>query len=249
MITVIIPHLNDAGLEACLTSLEAQTGYDGAWEILVVDNGSDLPPVELCNRFERVRLLSEPSPGPGPARNLGAAQAKGDVLAFTDADCTVCENWLAEIEIGFADQSICVLGGAVEVSYVLPESPKFTEPFERVYSFRNKNHIAEGYSASANLAVRAEVFEEVGGFGGREIAEDQDWGLRASRLGYAPKYWPAMVVHNSSRENFAALLAKWARHIAHEYNVRSSNAAWGFRAVCICASCVCAVSACIEAGR
>jgi len=236
LISVIIPHLNDAGLEACLKSLEAQDGYWDTWEVLVVDNGSRVPPVALCNRFERVRMLVEDRPGPGPARNLGAANAKGEILAFTDADCTVAPNWLAEIKKGMADPSTSVLGGAVEVAYDTPDHPKFTEPYERVYSFRNELHIAEGYSASANMAVRSEVFEQVGGFGGRNIAEDQDWGLRASHLGYAPRYHPAMVVHNSSREDFAALRRKWVRHIAHDYNMKPSKPAWAFRALCILAS-------------
>lgn len=236
MISVIIPHLNDPGLEACLLSLDAQEGYSGAWEILVVDNGSVEPPQALCDRFERVRLLHEPLQGPGPARNKGVAEAKGEILAFTDADCRVAANWLTEIAAGMSDPSTTVLGGAVNVAYDNPQHPRFTEPYERVYSFRNDEHIAQGYSASANMAVRAEVFDKTGGFGGRDIAEDQEWGLRASRMGNPPKYRASMIVHNSSRKDFAALKRKWTRHIIHDYNAMTSSKAWIFRALSLVAS-------------
>lgn len=236
MISVIIPHLNDGGLEACLLSLEAQKGYNGPWDVLVIDNGSLAPPQALCDRFERVRLLHEDTPGPGPARNLGAVQAKGDILAFTDADCQVADDWLAEIASGMADPSVSVLGGAVNVAFDDPRNPRFTEPYECVYSFRNDQHIAQGYSASANMAVRSDVFREVGGFGGRDIAEDQDWGLRASRMGHPPTYRASMIVHNSPRVDFSALKRKWARHIAHDYNVMTSKKTWVFRALSLLAS-------------
>ncbi len=236
MISVIIPHLNDPGLEMCLSSLDAQEGYGGSWEILVVDNGSTKPPVELCSRYERVRLLHEKVPGPGPARNMGAAHAKGELLAFTDSDCKVAVDWLAEIEAGMSDPMSMVIGGSVNVDYDKPLSPRFTEPYERVYSFRNEEHIAQGYSASANMAVRSEVFRKVGGFGGRDIAEDLEWGLRASQQGYTPKYRASMIVHNSSREDFAALKRKWVRHIVHDYNAMTSKPRWIFRALSLVVS-------------
>ena len=94
MISVIIPHLNQPdGLETCLRSLDAQTLDSALFEIIVVDNGSAMPPEEVVARHAGVRLLHEPRPGPGPARNTGAESANGDIFAFIDADCRADSDW------------------------------------------------------------------------------------------------------------------------------------------------------------
>lgn len=83
-VSVIIPHLNQhEALTRCLASLAGQ----GAAEIIVVDNGSRAPLDDVMAAFPDVRFLREPTPGPGPARNLGVMHATGEVLAFIDADC------------------------------------------------------------------------------------------------------------------------------------------------------------------
>lgn len=233
MISVIIPHLNDPELADCLAALDAQVGVNCDWEILVVDNGSSSPPTELCGRYERVRLAKESSPGPGPARNKGVELAQGNTLAFIDSDCSADPGWLASIEAAMEDGSSNVIGGSVEVIYDDRSDPSFTEPYERVYSFRNDKHIKEGYSATANLATRREVFEAVGGFGGRDIAEDQDWGLRATALGYRPAYHPEMIVSNAPRADLNALKRKWARHIAHDYKLSGGGWRWRLKALAL----------------
>ena len=233
MISVIVPHLNDPELPVCLAALDAQENVSSDWEILVVDNGSTVPPVALCKKYQRVQLFSEAAPGPGPARNKGAEVAKGDVLAFIDSDCSADPNWISSIEAAMADGELKVIGGTVEVVYKDTQRPSYTEPYERVYSFRNEKHIEEGYSATANLATRREVFEQVGGFGGREMAEDQDWGLRATALGYPPKFHPEMVVRNAPRADLNALKRKWDRHIAHDYQRSTGGFSWYLKAIAL----------------
>ena len=101
-VSVIIPHFNmPAALERCLISIEAQT-FDGAVEIIVVDNGSRQMPANVVDTHPGVILLSEPTPGPGPARNAGVAVARAPVLAFIDADCRAGDGGLkAAVEAVF----------------------------------------------------------------------------------------------------------------------------------------------------
>jgi glycosyltransferase involved in cell wall biosynthesis len=95
MISVIIPHLNQPeGLEACLRSLDAQSLHRDLFEVIVVDNGSAVAPAEVVARHQGTRLLQEVCPGPGPARNMGAAASSGGILAFIDADCRAHPDWL-----------------------------------------------------------------------------------------------------------------------------------------------------------
>src|SRR5262245_7741490 len=103
LISVIIPHLNQEDLlRVGLEALHAQLGGMSNMEIIVVDNGSARLPEMICSAWPDVRLVSEPTPGPGPARNRGIREARGEILAFIDADCRADHGWLAAIECAFA---------------------------------------------------------------------------------------------------------------------------------------------------
>ena len=57
-VSVVIPHLNQAAeLEACLSSLDAQHLDHALYEIIVIDNGSTVPPSAVVARHPRARLL------------------------------------------------------------------------------------------------------------------------------------------------------------------------------------------------
>ncbi|WP_199913567.1 glycosyltransferase family 2 protein [Ruegeria sp. Alg231-54] len=219
LISVIIPHYNQPEhLRTCLDVLHRQKNHGSDVEILVVDNGSTQSPQDICSVYPEVRLLFQGILGPGPGRNLGAEQAHGDILAFIDADCHAHENWLFVIEAAFRNPDTQIIGGDVQVQYAIPGHPTFLEPYERIYGYRNRKYIAEGYSGTGNLAMRAEVFEKVGLFAGLEVAEDRDWGFRAKSLGYTTIYFGDMIVHHPAHKSFVELARKWDRHISHDYS-------------------------------
>lgn len=225
LISVIIPHFNQEDhLQTCLSVLHAQRGFTAAIEIIVVDNASRRMPEAICTAWPDVMLLSERTPGPGPARNTGAAAAKGDVLAFIDADCYAHPDWLHYIEQAFAGPDTQIIGGDVQVGYADPNHPTFLEPYEAIYSFRNKEHIAEGFSGTGNLATRPSILRDVGPFAGIGIAEDRDWGFRSKALGYRTDYIASMIVYHPARKSFSELTQKWDRHIAHDFEEKQSGA-------------------------
>src|SRR5262245_45090342 len=95
LISVVIPHLNQPeALDACLSSLDAQSLARCSFEIIVVDNGSVSKPEKIVANHSGTRLLREFQPGPGPARNCGIRHATGDIIAFIDADCRAHRDWL-----------------------------------------------------------------------------------------------------------------------------------------------------------
>lgn len=219
-ITVVIPHLNQpAALARCLASLAAQTGAFSLSGVIVVDNGSATPPKEVCAAHENVTLLVETEPGPGPARNLGVAHAKGEILAFIDADCTADEGWLATIAAAFAEQPDAqIFGGDVRIPRRQDAAPTMIECYESVYAYRMREYIArQGFTGTGNLAVRAETMRAVGPFGGLHIAEDRDWGRRATDMGLKTIYLEDMIIYHPARETFQELIAKWDRQIAHDH--------------------------------
>ena len=83
--SVVIPAFNSAAtLARAIESVRAQSWP--AHEIIVVDDGSTDATAEVAGRFEDVRLLRQKNSGVATARNAGAAAARGDWLAFLDAD-------------------------------------------------------------------------------------------------------------------------------------------------------------------
>lgn len=215
-ISVVVPHHDDPELGRCLAALAAQRADGIPFEILVVDNGSKVPPVAACAAHPGVRLLSEPIPGPGPARTAGARAARAPVIAFVDADCRPDPGWIAAIDRAFADPATQVVGGDIRIAPADPARLTVVEAYESVFGYRQQLYIArDRYAATANMAVRRAILEAVGGFAGLGTAEDMDWGRRASAMGYAHAYLPEMRVRTPARPDFAALARKWDRHVAH----------------------------------
>ena len=91
-VSVIMPCYNAAATIAdAIGSILAQR-YEGELEILVVDDGSSDDSVHVAGAFRLVKVLRQTNQGPAAARNLALAQARGDVLAFLDAD----DLWTAD---------------------------------------------------------------------------------------------------------------------------------------------------------
>lgn len=96
MISVIIPTYNEEeNIGLCLTSLQNQTFKD--FEIIIIDDGSTDKTLNIVKSFKRVRILKQKHGGPGRARNLGARKARGDILAFVDADMEFDPEYLARV--------------------------------------------------------------------------------------------------------------------------------------------------------
>jgi glycosyltransferase involved in cell wall biosynthesis len=229
MISVIIPHLNQPdALEACLRSLDAQTLSWHSFEVIVVDNGSATPPMDVVAGHPGVRLQHESHPGPGPARNAGAASAKG---AFMDADCRAHPDWLAAIQRAFQQvKPATILGGEVRIQPAVEGRCTAIEAYESVFGFRNRLYVTKhGYSVTANLAVRRTDFAAIGPFPGIEFAEDMQWGQMAIRAGREFRYVPEMVVFHPARRSLRELYAKWDRQITHYRNMAQDVRGWRLR--------------------
>ncbi|MEL6914714.1 MAG: glycosyltransferase family 2 protein [Pseudomonadota bacterium] len=218
---MIIPHLNaPEGLRRCLRALEDQRRSSGtAFRVYVVDNGSNQRPDEVCAAFDFVTLLSEAEPGPGPARNRAAREATAEILAFIDADCTPGEGWIETIVsyLG-AHPETAVIGGEVYIDHVDSQRLTPIEAYESVFAYRMRLYYErERFTGTGNMAVRRADFERVGGFGGISIAEDRDWGMRATALGLRIDFVPEMTIKTPARETFSELARKWDRQLGHQF--------------------------------
>ena len=217
-VAVVIPHLNQPeALARCLASVMGQRLDHGRFEVVVVDNGSRTLPEVVLAAYPDVRLLVEPTPGPGPARNTGVAATSAPVLAFIDADCRAEAGWLqAAVDAVEPDPDNSVVGGDVRIDFHDEAHLSAAEAYEAVFAYRQKMYIRKRrFSGTGNLAMGRAVHAKVGPFGGIGIAEDIDWGERACALGLPARYVEDMRIYHPARSDFDSLASKWRRHIAH----------------------------------
>ena len=224
LVSVIVPHFDDlARLDTCLTALRAQI-YEGAFEIVVGDNGSPQGEAAVAAVVAgRARLVVEARKGAGPARNTAVAAAKGALLAFTDCDCVPEPEWLAS---GVAAlQRADIAGGYL---YVFPENPKAVtsvEAFDIVFGFDNEHYVRKtGYSVTASLFCSRKVFDRVGGFR-VGVSEDMEWGHRALSAGCTMTYEGRARVAHPARRTWDELLKKWRRLDSEMYGLVRPGAA------------------------
>lgn len=221
-LSVIIPHYEDlANLDVCLTLLERQSMPRDRFEIIVADNRS---PCGLAAVRDTVRgratVVDAPEKGAGPTRNAAAALATGDVLAFIDSDCRPEPAWLAEGEAALAETGVA--GGHVKVLVGDPRHLHPVEAFELVFAFNNEAYIRKGFSVSANLFVRRDVWTQVGGFR-NAVSEDVDWCWRAREAGHPVVYAPRAEVGHPARRNWSELTRKWRRLTSETYLLRAGR--------------------------
>lgn len=109
--SIVIPTKNESRFIAtCLDSLQSLDYPKDRLEIIIVDGFSTDNTREIAER-RRVRVALNPKQTEPAGRNLGFAISKGDLVAFTDADCIIDRNWLKNSLKYFADEKVAGLGG------------------------------------------------------------------------------------------------------------------------------------------
>ena len=100
MVSVVVTARDDERtIAACLESIE-RLAYPN-YEVIVIDDGSSDriaecdSIAEIMAKFPDVRLIRHPREGFGAIRNVAVRAARGDLIAFTRADCTVDSDWLS----------------------------------------------------------------------------------------------------------------------------------------------------------
>lgn len=210
VVSVIIPVYNDAdGLRRCLVALQQQTYPADRFEVIVVDNASDTPLSPVVDAFPRAQCLRETKQGSYAARNRGIAEARGDVLAFTDADCTPAPAWIGEGVQTLHREQADAAAGAVAFTFQGKEPNPWEYYDAQVYLQQEKNVRTLGAASTANLFVTREAIEHFGCFNeDLQSGGDFEFTRRISQGDGTLVYAPAAVVKHPARASFAEILKR-----------------------------------------
>jgi glycosyltransferase involved in cell wall biosynthesis len=189
-ISAIVCAYNEARyLPGCLYSLLAQTRPPD--EIIVVDNASSDRTGDLARAVSGVRVVPEPVKGLAAARETARRAARGDVLAYVDADCRAPSTWLQRVErrLDRRPDALAVTG-----PYRFYDWDRTGRMLVRAYDLlvAPPTHTLLHYGLGAgailyggNFAVRADALERINGFD-RSIefhGEDTNLGRRLTPFG------------------------------------------------------------------
>jgi glycosyltransferase involved in cell wall biosynthesis len=159
-ISVIVPVLNDAvGLRRCLASVRANQYPPDALEVIVADNGSVDSSIQVAIEADAT-MLAVPGLSVAAVRNRAAAAARGEILAFIDADHEVSSDWLWRVAEVFARADVAAAGAP----YSAPPSATWVQRMYDALRTRPIGTVETRWLGSGNLAIRAPVFWAVGGF-------------------------------------------------------------------------------------
>lgn len=215
---------------ACVRSLLALDYPGEPPEIIIVDDASD-PPLAPALDGLPVRLLRlERNVGQSAARNLAAAEAAGEVLAFIDNDCIAERGWLRALVPYFGDPDTAIVGGRVVATPAIGP----VAAFEAVRSPLDMGPVAGrvgpeaavAYLPTCNFLVRRDVLLAHGGFAAEmRVGEDVDFCWRVLGSGGRATYAPVGVVVHDHRVRLAELLRRRADYGSSEADLQRRHPA------------------------
>ena len=196
-ISVVIPcYAATEVLETQLHALARQS-FGGRWELIIVDNGHNPDLAARLRRFQQqiplLRIVdATQQPGASYARNVGAAAASSDKIAFCDADDEVTPGWLAAMHEALLRHEL--VAGPLEYQKLNPNGGALARlrTSARVWDYLP----FLPHAVSCNMAVRKTTHEHIGGFDTTLFAaEDIDYSWRAQLSGATLHFEPAALVH------------------------------------------------------
>jgi len=214
-ISVVIPVFNaEKTIEACLASLYGQS--QKPIEIIVVDNrstdGTKDKVLSTLHHHQEVptHYLFEVRKGPSFARNRGACETRGEIIAFMDADCIADPFWLIRLSESFYSSDV----GAVAGSIIGFDKETALGKFHALFTlralpssrlFREFNLVCGGFP-TANFSIRGKLFHSLRGFDETFpiYAEDYDLCARIYKSGFQIYFNKEAVVFHQHRQSLTA---------------------------------------------
>ena len=212
-VSVVVCAYNAAStIDECLASLGHLT-YPH-YEVIVVDDGSRDATARITSQHPHVRLISTPNGGLSRARNIGIAEASGEIVAFTDADVRVDPDWLTYLVQPMLTSDVVGAGGP---NVVPGDDPWLAQCVARAPGGPTHvmldDRVAE-HVPGCNMAFRREALLAINGFDAiyQRAGDDVDLCWRLQRRGWQIGFAPAALVWHRHR---GTVRAYWRQQVGY----------------------------------
>lgn len=203
---IVVAYGTSPGLLPCVASVWAD---EPDWEVIVVDNGAGGEELEAVVAAGRVTVITPPKNlGFAGGCNLGAKVAHGETLVFLNPDTVVAPGSLSPLIEPLADPDVGIVTGRLRIT----DSPELLHAAGTVVHVSGMGW-SGGFGTDADepggqvdvptpcgaaMALRAETFEELGGFHDEFFLyqEDVQLGWRAQMSGRRVVYCPAADIYH-----------------------------------------------------
>lgn len=206
-ISFIIPVYNRPGeIRELLSSMLMMDG-DKAFEIVIVEDGSEISSEEVVDTFSEklnLKYFFKPNSGPGDSRNYGMNKAKGNYFIILDSDCLMPPAYLNTVLMELEKEFVHCFGGpdAAHESFTsLQKAIDFSmTSFITTGGIRGSKATKKGFQPrSFNMGLSKEAFTATGGFGRIHPGEDPDLALRLKAHGFETRLFPEAFVFHKRR--------------------------------------------------
>lgn len=213
-ISFIIPVYNrPKEITELLESMVQQTKND--FEVIIVEDGSDLKCEIICNEFQNklnLKYFYKENSGPGQSRNYGYEKAQGNYCIFLDSDCVLPENYFKIIQNALEEDYADAFGGpdrAHDDFSLLQKSINYSmTSFFTTGGIRgNSEKLDKFYPRSFNMGFSREVFLKTGGFPNirftknKASGEDLDLSIQIIKHGFKTVLIKEAFVYHKRRTN------------------------------------------------
>ncbi len=223
-VSVVIPAYNsEKTIKECIKAVLKQQIKDK--EVIVVDDGSEDDTAEIVKKFDEVKYLYQKQSGPAKARNLGIKNAKGEIIAFIDSDCTAEKNWLKEMLLSFNDEKVIGVQGTYK-SKQKELIAKFVQlEIEERYEYLKKSRQLD-WIGSYSAAYRKKALNEVNCFDEsfpKASGEDPELSFKLQEQGHALVFNPEAIVWHRHPSTLIDYLKTKFSHAFYRVNLYSKH--------------------------
>jgi cellulose synthase/poly-beta-1,6-N-acetylglucosamine synthase-like glycosyltransferase len=193
--------------------LNSQSVPRDHYEVIVVDDGSTDATADIAARY-RARVLRQANRGPAAARNRGIAEARGEIILFTDADCAPAPDWIQQMTEPLASPEI---SGAKGVYRTRQEdlTARFIQiEYEDRYDYTARHEFVDFVDTYA-AGYRRDTLVASGGFDTAfpfASVEDQELSFRLARAGHKMVFRPNAMVYHRHPES-------WLKYARRKYKI------------------------------
>ncbi|MBU6431315.1 glycosyltransferase family 2 protein [Patescibacteria group bacterium] len=195
---VIIAYNEEKYIGQCLKSVKENGA--GLFEIIVVNNASTDGTESMARGFPEIKVVTESVKGITKARQRGLLEAKGDLIAFIDADTKMPKGWVDKVQYFFKKypKIVCLSG-----PYIYYDFSFFAQKMTWLYNLALiwPAYFLVGYMVvGGNFVARKKALEDIGGFdlGINFYGEDADIARRLNKVGKV-KFIQRFCMHTSAR--------------------------------------------------